>query len=259
MGSGMAASLLKAGHDVTAYNRSPGQGRRPGRQGARPPDSRGGAAAATSCITMLANDEAVEAVTFGDGGILDVAGAGLRPRLVVSTISVALSARLTARARRRGSAVRRGAGVRASRGGRGGEVVRRRCRRAQRHVETVSPALLDAIGQRTFVVSEEPKAANLVKLSGNFLIAIGHRITGRGNGLGRQGGRRQAGVPRDPDLDPVRRAGLQDLRRAGRAPGVRAGRIRRRARPQGHSPGAGRRRRHCRCRCRSPACCAIAS
>jgi len=32
-------------------------------------------------------------------------------------------------------------------------------------------ALLAAVGQRTFVVSDEPKAANLVKLSGNFLIA----------------------------------------------------------------------------------------
>jgi 3-hydroxyisobutyrate dehydrogenase-like beta-hydroxyacid dehydrogenase len=37
-------------------------------------------------------------------------------------------------------------------------------------VQGVSP-VFDAIGQRTFVVSEEPKAANLVKLSGNFLIA----------------------------------------------------------------------------------------
>ncbi|HTQ71098.1 MAG TPA: NAD-binding protein, partial [Acidocella sp.] len=31
--------------------------------------------------------------------------------------------------------------------------------------------LFDAIGQRTFVVSETPSRANLVKLSGNFLIA----------------------------------------------------------------------------------------
>ncbi|MGY4648188.1 3-hydroxyisobutyrate dehydrogenase-like beta-hydroxyacid dehydrogenase [Mycobacterium sp. URHB0021] len=32
-------------------------------------------------------------------------------------------------------------------------------------------SLFDAIGQRSFVVSEEPKDASLVKLSGNFLIA----------------------------------------------------------------------------------------
>jgi 3-hydroxyisobutyrate dehydrogenase-like beta-hydroxyacid dehydrogenase len=33
----------------------------------------------------------------------------------------------------------------------------------------VAAPLLDVIGQRTFVVSDTPKAANLVKLSGNFL------------------------------------------------------------------------------------------
>jgi 3-hydroxyisobutyrate dehydrogenase-like beta-hydroxyacid dehydrogenase len=31
--------------------------------------------------------------------------------------------------------------------------------------------LLEAIGQKTFIVSDTPKAASLVKLSGNFLIA----------------------------------------------------------------------------------------
>jgi 3-hydroxyisobutyrate dehydrogenase-like beta-hydroxyacid dehydrogenase len=37
-------------------------------------------------------------------------------------------------------------------------------------VEAAAP-LLEAIGQKTFVVSDTPKAANLVKLSGNFLLA----------------------------------------------------------------------------------------
>jgi 3-hydroxyisobutyrate dehydrogenase-like beta-hydroxyacid dehydrogenase len=37
-------------------------------------------------------------------------------------------------------------------------------------VEKVSP-VFDAIGQRTFVLGEDPQAANLVKISGNFLIA----------------------------------------------------------------------------------------
>jgi 3-hydroxyisobutyrate dehydrogenase-like beta-hydroxyacid dehydrogenase len=35
-------------------------------------------------------------------------------------------------------------------------------------VEAAAP-LLDAIGQRTFVISDKPQGANLVKLSGNFL------------------------------------------------------------------------------------------
>jgi 3-hydroxyisobutyrate dehydrogenase-like beta-hydroxyacid dehydrogenase len=39
-------------------------------------------------------------------------------------------------------------------------------------VDMAAP-LLDAIGQRTFVVSETPKSANLVKLGGNFLGVAG--------------------------------------------------------------------------------------
>jgi 3-hydroxyisobutyrate dehydrogenase-like beta-hydroxyacid dehydrogenase len=35
---------------------------------------------------------------------------------------------------------------------------------------TAAGPLFDVIGQRTFVVSETPRAANLVKLTGNFLI-----------------------------------------------------------------------------------------
>jgi 3-hydroxyisobutyrate dehydrogenase-like beta-hydroxyacid dehydrogenase len=37
-------------------------------------------------------------------------------------------------------------------------------------VASVQP-VLDAIGQRSFTISDQPEAANLVKLSGNFLIA----------------------------------------------------------------------------------------
>jgi len=37
-------------------------------------------------------------------------------------------------------------------------------------LETVEP-LLNAVAQRTFTVSRTPEAANLIKLSGNFLIA----------------------------------------------------------------------------------------
>jgi 3-hydroxyisobutyrate dehydrogenase-like beta-hydroxyacid dehydrogenase len=48
--------------------------------------------------------------------------------------------------------------------------------------------LFDAIGQRTFVVSETPKAANLVKLSGNFLIATVIESLGEAMALVAKGG-----------------------------------------------------------------------
>ena len=117
---------------------------------------------------MLANDEAVEAVTFGDGGIL----ASLAPgssHVSSSTISVALSERLTSAHADAGQGF-----VAAPVFGRPEAAAAAKlfvvAAGAPATLQTVSPAF-DAIGQRTFVISEEPKAANLVKLSGNFLIA----------------------------------------------------------------------------------------
>ena len=95
MGAGMAANLLKAGNEVTAYNRSPDKVAALAEQGAKPAKSVAEACDGDIVITMLANDAAVEAVTFGDDGVI----ASLRPgatHVSSSTISVALSERLTA-------------------------------------------------------------------------------------------------------------------------------------------------------------------
>jgi 3-hydroxyisobutyrate dehydrogenase-like beta-hydroxyacid dehydrogenase len=48
--------------------------------------------------------------------------------------------------------------------------------------------LLDAMGQRTFPMSEQPDAANLVKLSGNFLIAAVIESLGEAMALVGKGG-----------------------------------------------------------------------
>ena len=48
--------------------------------------------------------------------------------------------------------------------------------------------LFDAIGQRTFVVGDKPSAANLVKLSGNFLLAAMIECLGEAFALTRKGG-----------------------------------------------------------------------
>jgi 3-hydroxyisobutyrate dehydrogenase-like beta-hydroxyacid dehydrogenase len=168
MGSGMAANLLKAGHQVVGYNRSQDKVDALARQGAVPARSVADACSADFVITMLANDEAVEAVTFGEGGILRSLKAG-GTHVSSSTISVALCERLTAAHADAGQRF-----VAAPVFGRpeAAEAAKLFVVAAgvAAAVEAVSPAF-DAIGQRTFVVSNEPKAANLVKLSGNFLIA----------------------------------------------------------------------------------------
>jgi 3-hydroxyisobutyrate dehydrogenase-like beta-hydroxyacid dehydrogenase len=168
MGAGMAANLLKSGHEVTAYNRSQDKVAALAEQGARPARSVAEACEGDVVITMLANDNAVEAVTFAEEGII----ASLRPggtHVSSSTISVALSERMTAAHAEAGHLF-----AAAPVFGRPEAAAAAKlfvvAAGAASTLQEISP-VFDAIGQRTFVVSEEPKAANLVKLSGNFLIA----------------------------------------------------------------------------------------
>ena len=166
MGAGMAANLLKAGHRVTVFNRTPARAQALIADGAVLATSIAEASRGDAVVTMLANDEAVEDVVLGrDGVIANLASGGLH--VSSSTISVALSEQLT-----EGHAGKGQKFVAAPVFGRpdvaaagrlfivaGGDAAA---------IERAAP-LLDAMGQKTFVISDKPKAANLVKLSGNFL------------------------------------------------------------------------------------------
>ena len=167
MGAAMAANLITAGHPVTAYNRSPAKTAALVARGARKADAVADACRGDLVVTMLANDAAVEAVTFGANGILEVLPAGA-VHVSASTISTALAGRL-ARAH-----------AEAGQGFVSAPVFGRPDAAAAAKLFVVAagdPAVVatatpvfDAIGQRTFVVGEDPTAANLVKISGNFLI-----------------------------------------------------------------------------------------
>ncbi len=78
MGSAMACNLIKAGHNLTVYNRMRTRAEPLQRLGARiaatPSDA---ARAAEILITMLADDHAVEEVLFTPGKVLEA----LRPSL----------------------------------------------------------------------------------------------------------------------------------------------------------------------------------
>jgi 3-hydroxyisobutyrate dehydrogenase-like beta-hydroxyacid dehydrogenase len=168
MGSGMAANLLKAGHRVTAYNRSQDKVDALAEQGAGPARTIAAACGGDAVVSMLANDDAVEAVTFGEGGILESLGEGA-VHVSSSTISVGLATRLSAAHAEAGQRF-----VTAPVFGRpeAAEAAKLFVVAAGEPgaVEAVS-SIFAAIGQRTFVVADDPKAASLVKLSGNFLIA----------------------------------------------------------------------------------------
>jgi len=168
MGIGMAANLLKAGHRVTVYNRTPAKAAPLIAQGANAAASVAHACQGDAVITMLADDEAVDGVVWQDDGIIDHLSPGAM-HISSSTISVALSQRLSEEHTRVGQrfiAAPVFGRPEAAAAGKlfvvaAGDPVA---------VQAAGP-LFEAIGQKTFVVSETPKAANLVKLSGNFLIA----------------------------------------------------------------------------------------
>ncbi len=167
MGAGMAANLLESGHEVTAYNRSQDKVDALVQRGAQAARTVAEACGGDIVITMLANDDAVAGVTFGEEGILAALPSGAT-HVSSSTISVALAERLTDAHAAAGHRF-----VAAPVFGRPEAAAAAKlfvvAAGEPAAVQALSP-VFDAIGQRTFVVAEEPKAANLVKLSGNFLI-----------------------------------------------------------------------------------------
>jgi 3-hydroxyisobutyrate dehydrogenase-like beta-hydroxyacid dehydrogenase len=169
MGSGMARCLLKAGHRLTVYNRSRDKAEKLAAEGAVVVDCPGDACRGDAVLTMLADDGAVEGVTFGEGNILASLGQNTI-HVSMSTISVALSDRL---AQAHGKAGR--AYIAAPVFGRPDAAAA-----GKLFIVAAGPAkavarcqpLFDAMGQKTFELGEKPSAANLVKLSGNFLITV---------------------------------------------------------------------------------------
>lgn len=185
MGSGMAASLLKAGHEVSVYNRTAGKTEPLVRLGAKAPGRISAVSTGDAVITMLANDAAVEHAIFGESGVLESLP-GHAVHVSCSTISVALSKRL-AEAHEAAGQEFLAAPVfgRPDAAAAGKLIVAVAGKPAI--IESCMP-LFTAIGQRTFVMSERPEAANLVKLGGNFLIAAVIEALGEAFALVGKGG-----------------------------------------------------------------------
>jgi 3-hydroxyisobutyrate dehydrogenase-like beta-hydroxyacid dehydrogenase len=168
MGSAMASNLLKAGQDVTVFNRTPGKIGSLLQLGAHEAANIAGACQGEVVITMLADDVAVADTVFGASGLI----ANLRRGAIhisMSTISVALSGRLAQAHREAGqryvAATVMGRPDMAAAGKlfiiAGGDPAT---------VDICEP-LFSALGQKTSRVGPDPTAANLVKLTGNFLQA----------------------------------------------------------------------------------------
>jgi 3-hydroxyisobutyrate dehydrogenase-like beta-hydroxyacid dehydrogenase len=185
MGTAMAGSLLRAGHEVTVYNRTAGKAQALVEQGARLAARVADACRGDAVITMLADDNAVEDVLSGEGGVLRNLGRST-VHVSMSTISVALCERL--------------ADVHATAGQRfvAAPVFGRPDVAAQGKLFIVAAGapevidacrpLFDALGQKTIPIGAVPPAARLVKLSGNFLIASVLEALGEAMALVRKAG-----------------------------------------------------------------------
>jgi 3-hydroxyisobutyrate dehydrogenase-like beta-hydroxyacid dehydrogenase len=168
MGAAMAANLVKAGHDVTVFNRSPEKSRALVELGAHHASSIAGACNGEAVITMLADDAAAAHVALSDDGIVGKLRRGAI-HISMSTISVALSKELASAHARAGQRF-----VAAPVFGRPEMAAE-----AKLFIVTAGdPAavgacqpLFGAMGQKALSMGTEPSAANLVKLSGNFLFA----------------------------------------------------------------------------------------
>ena len=184
MGSAMARNLLGAGHDVTVWNRSPDKAEPLVAAGARRAATPAEAAAGAVVHTMLADDRAVEAVTFGPDGILAASAGAIH--VGHSTIGLPLAQRLAEAHAEHGSVF-----VSAPVFGRPAAA-----EAAKLFVVAAGPAdavarcqpLFDAVGQKSFTVGDRPPAANLVKLCGNFLILSAVEALAEAMTLGEKGG-----------------------------------------------------------------------
>jgi 3-hydroxyisobutyrate dehydrogenase-like beta-hydroxyacid dehydrogenase len=167
MGVAMATNLLKAGFSPRVYNRSAEKARPLLEQGAvlaRTPAE--ATAPGGIVVTMVSDDRALEEVTLGANGLLERLGDGVH--LSMSTIAPRTARGLADLHRERGSryvgspvfgkpevAAQAKLWIVAS----GDAAARARVRPLQ-----------DAMGQRIFDFGDDPGAAHVIKLAGNFLL-----------------------------------------------------------------------------------------
>jgi 3-hydroxyisobutyrate dehydrogenase-like beta-hydroxyacid dehydrogenase len=169
MGQPMARNLLNAGFALRVYNRNASKAEPLVAQGTqqvfKPSDvvEPGGIV-----ITMVANDSALESVVLGEDGFLERLGPnGIH--LSMSTVSPATARKLADLHAKHGSIY-----LAAPVFGRPEAAAARKLwiclSGAQPGKERVQP-ILNVLGQGVFDFGEDPGAANVVKLAGNFLIA----------------------------------------------------------------------------------------
>lgn len=172
MGLPMAVNLVKAGHAVRGWNRSPAPRTKLAELGAQSAATpREAAADADVVISMLADDAATRAAVIDTGTL-----AALKPGTIhvnMATVSVALAAELAALHEEQGIGYVAAPVLGRVNVAEAGEL-NILAAGAAATVAAVQP-LFDVLGQKTWYLGERPEQANAAKLAVNFMIgsAIG--------------------------------------------------------------------------------------
>lgn len=165
MGSGIAQTLARSGHELLVYNRTKSRAEALSGKEICIAKTLAEACEADAVVTMLADDSAVEEVL---PQILE----NMKPGSVhisCSTISPSLSLRLEKEHEKHGNGYVSAPVFGRPDMARAGSLVVVAAGKST-HLSRIRP-LLEAMGRKLFVVGENPQTANLIKLSGNLLIA----------------------------------------------------------------------------------------
>jgi 3-hydroxyisobutyrate dehydrogenase-like beta-hydroxyacid dehydrogenase len=186
MGSPMAANLLASGHRVTVWNRTQSK--------AGPLASKGAAIALKAAdtvtrggvlVSMVADDAALTELVAGDGALAERLGQG-GIHISMSTVAPATTRELAELHRKVGSTL-----VAAPVFGRPDAAAAKRlwiCVSGPAGAKAAARPILEALGQGVFDFGEVTEAANVAKISGNFLIAAAMEAMGEAFALAEKNG-----------------------------------------------------------------------
>src|SRR5271165_1125301 len=185
MGDAFASNLIADGYQVTIYDRDEKRAAPLIAAGALNAAGLAGLGACEAVLTSLPDDDALAEVTLSDAGLIHVLGPGAI-HVSMSTVSPGLSRRLAQQHELAGQGYVAAPVL--------GNPDLAHARKLFVIAAGAAPALttasgvLERLGQRLFLMGEDPGAANLMKLAGNALTALTLESMGEVFALLRKGG-----------------------------------------------------------------------
>jgi 3-hydroxyisobutyrate dehydrogenase-like beta-hydroxyacid dehydrogenase len=186
MGLPMATDLLAAGYHLMVYNRTASKAEPLIAKGAHRADRAGDVAHPGGIVvSMLADDASVKALVTGEDALAErIAPDGIH--VSMSTVSPATTRELAAYHAMRGSVM-----VAAPVFGRPIQAQAKQlrvCVSGPADAKAKVRPIIDAMGQEVFDFGDNPGAANVVKLAGNFMIAAALEAMGEAVAMMRKSG-----------------------------------------------------------------------